>query len=84
MKLMWAKEGDYSTSFSHRMASGKKSKNLIGPLIRELGRSLGMIRKLYRRSLHLFQTCMGQQGFLNPLFKGLIGVLFLKGTRKIY
>ena len=39
IKIKWAKEGDCDTTFFHRVVSGRRNKNRIGPLILENGES---------------------------------------------
>lgn len=34
MKVSWAKEGDCNSAFFHRVASGRRNKNCIGPLVK--------------------------------------------------
>lgn len=36
-KVKWAKEGDCNSGFFHRIASGRRNKNFIGPLIKGNG-----------------------------------------------
>lgn len=59
-KVKWAKKGDCNTSFFHRVASSRKSKNHIGSLLLESGVRNSDDREIEEEILWFFRSFIVQ------------------------
>lgn len=58
-KSAWAKDGDCNSSLFHRVASGQKSRNRIGPLVSDLGEVIKEVKKIKEEVISFFSKLYG-------------------------